>query len=145
MCHNMKIEDNVLKAVAVALPFFENCPHQEKWIMESVLCILWALWNGMHVLSICYVWYSIYEMIPTLQRGTIMCLLQMRCMCGLQCSGNARPREWRIAGTNTPIRDRYFIPLRLVPRKAYHWLAESIHAQLASPSSKATFMFKYGI
>lgn len=71
--------------------------------------------------------------------GTIMCLLQMRCMCGLQCSGNARPREWRIAGTNTPIRDRYFIHLRLVPRKTYHWLAESIHAQLASPSSKATF------
>ena len=41
-----------------------------------------------------------------------------------------RPWEWRIAGTNTPIRERDFFLLRLVP---HHAVAESIHTPLYRP------------
>lgn len=44
-----------------------------------------------------------------------------------------RPWEWRIAGTNGPIRKRDFFPLRFVPN---HLVAESIHALIFSAPPK---------
>lgn len=43
-----------------------------------------------------------------------------------------KPREWRIAGTNGPIRERDFFQLRLAP---HHRVAESIHTPLYRPSA----------
>lgn len=52
-----------------------------------------------------------------------------------------KPWEWRIAGTNTPIRERDFFQLRLVPK---HSVAESIHTLLHRPAAAPKITWNAG-